>query len=220
MLERGENETFVLREELDARIISFVEKMKEACDDKLSYHTESDAEMADAFASDRVLFASTQLARIEDINNRGMESKFAVLPLPKYDESQLDYISTAMANHNALFFPITISSPELSAQVAEFMGWYGQKYVIPEYYDINLKHKQNDDVANLEMLDLIRDKLRVTPNETYGAVAGGKSVMTMTQTTATNTGVNGFYSDPVHKWKESVSSLSDAIEAYIFKYYQ
>ena len=176
--------------------------------------------MADAFTSNRILFATTQLARIEDIKARNMEGSFAVLPLPKYDESQLDYISTAMANHNALFFPITIASPVLSAQVAEFMGWYGQSKVIPEYYDVNLKYKQNDDAANLEMLDLIREKLRVTPNETYGAVAGGKSVMTMTQTTATNTSETGFYSKPVSKWEENVSALSDEIRAYIFKYYQ
>ena len=220
MLERQSDDTFVLREALDARILKFVADMKEACDSELSYHTEKDAEMADAFAADRVLFVTTQLARIEDIKSRNMDSSFAVLPLPKYDDQQLDYISTAMANHNALFFPATISSPELSAQVAEFMGWYGQTKVIPEYYDVNLKYKQNDDTANLEMLDLIRDKLRVTPNETYGAVAGGKSVMTMTQTTATNTGADGFYSNPVSKWEENVSALSDEIKAYIFKYYQ
>ena len=220
MLERQSDDTFVLIEELDARILKFVSDMKDACDSELSYHTEKDAEMADAFTSNRILFATTQLARIEDIKARNMEGSFAVLPLPKYDESQLDYISTAMANHNALFFPITIASPVLSAQVAEFMGWYGQSKVIPEYYDVNLKYKQNDDAANLEMLDLIREKLRVTPNETYGAVAGGKSVMTMTQTTATNTSETGFYSKPVSKWEENVSALSDEIRAYIFKYYQ
>ena len=118
------------------------------------------------------------------------------------------------------FFPVTIASPELSAKVAEFMGWYGQNNVIPEYYDVNLKYKQNDDVANLEMLDLIRNKLRVTPNETYGAVAGGKSVMTMTQTTATNTSETGFYSNPTSNWEDNVSALSSEIKAYIFKYYQ
>ena len=220
LLERKNDGTFALREELDDHILSFVEKMKDACDSPLSYHTEKDAEMADAFASDRVLFATTQLARIEDIKSRNMESAFAILPLPKYDTDQSDYISTAMANHNALFFPISISSPELSAQVAEFMGWYGQTEVIPEYYDVNLKYKQNDDRANMEMLDLIRDKLRVTPNETYGAVAGGESVMTMTQTTATNTSTNGFYSNPTSVWETSVSKLSGDIQAYIYKYFQ
>ena len=194
--------------------------MREATASPLSYHTEKDAEMADAFAGDRVLFATTQLARIEDIKSRNMESSFAILPLPKYDTDQTDYISTAMANHNAIFFPVTISSPELSAQVAEYMGWYGQKYVIPEYYDVNLKYKQNDDKANMEMLDLIRDKLRVTPNETYGAVAGGESVMTMTQTTATNTSSTGFYSYPTSVWETSVSKLSGDIQVYIYKYFQ
>ena len=220
MLERKSDDRFVLVESLDDRAIDFAKLMKNACDDEHSYHTEKDDEMADAFTTNRVLFATTQLARIEDIKARNMESSFAVLPLPKYDADQADYISTAMANHNAIFFPITIASPELSAKVAEFMGWYGQKNVIPEYYDVNLKFKQNDDVANLEMLDLLRDKLRVTPNETYGAVAGGKSVMTMTQTTKSNTSETGFYSNPVGVWEKSVGSLSAEIEAYIFKYYQ
>lgn len=220
MLERQSDGTFALRESLGDRILSFVAKFKTACDSPLSYHTEKDVEMAEAFAGDRTLFATTQLARIEDLKTEGITSSFAVLPLPKYDKAQEDYISTAMANHNALFFPVTISSPELSAKVAEFMGWYGQKYVIPEYYDVNLKYRQNDDTANIEMLDLIREKLRITPNETYGAVAGGKSVMTMTQTTSKNTAETGFYSIPESVWDTNVSDLSGAIQTYIYKYYQ
>ena len=220
MLERKSDDTFVLREKLDTRTLKFVSDMKEAWESDLSYHTEKDDEMANAFASDRVLFATTQLARIEDIKGRSMESSFAVLPLPKYDTDQDDYISTSMANHNAIFFPVSISSPELSGKVAEFMGFYGQGYVIPEYYDVNLKYKQNDDKANLEMLDLIRDKLRVTPNETYGAVAGGKSVMTMTQTTDTNMAEKGFYSDPVSCWEQNVNAMSGEIKAYIYEYYK
>jgi hypothetical protein len=127
-----------------------------------------------------------------------------------------------MPAYNALFFPSTIESVEMSAQVAEYMGWYGQQYVIPAYYDQALKYRQNDVEANVEMLDLIRDKLRVTPNEIYGIIGetGTDTVMFLTQTINQNLADSGFYSNPVSVWKTQYPTLADRITSYVLQYFK
>ena len=226
LVERQDNGTIAVRETLDDRVIKFVESIKTALDDPhSSYLVDNTASIAiaiDSFVSDRVLFASYMLSLAESLKVNNIESPFAILPLPKYDTQQKDYISTNMPAYNALSFPISIQSLDMSAQVAEFMGWYGQEYIIPAYYDQALKYRQNDVEANIEMIDLIREKLRVTPNEIYGVMStsNASAPMYYTQTTPTNTAADtGFYSNPASVWKGAYASMSDTIKSYVLQYY-
>ena len=222
LIERQSDGTFALRPSLDDRIIRFVESMKSACDEPThSYFAPADApSMIDAFVGNRLLFITAMLAHAGTIKASGIQSKFAFLPMPKYDASQEDYISTSMPAYNAVYFPVSIASPERSAQVAEYMGWYGQKNVIPAYYDETLKYRQNDDEANIEMIELIRQKLRITPNESYGVIGGLDSIMYLTQADLVNTSETGFYTTPTSVWKQKYPTIADTINTYILQYFQ
>ncbi len=221
LIVRKSDGTFALRDGLDSRILDFVDDIKTAYDDPLSDYTGVDAEMIDAMVDDRVFLVTSYLGKAEDFKANNMESPFAILPSPKYDAEQEDYISTNMPSYNALFFPSTISNEDLSAQVAEFMGWYGKTVVVPEYYDETLKYKNNDVKDNIEMLELIRDKLRVTPNESYGVISGNgaDSVMYWTQLTDITASDTGFYSNPSSVWKQQASTIANNISTYILQYF-
>ena len=227
MIQRQSNGTFALRSALDTRITDLTTLFLTAFEDPHSNYVGDENDMAKAFAEDRVFLVSSWLAQAENFRKNDMESPFAILPMPKYDDTQKDYIASNSGTYNALFFPVNVSSPELCAQVAEFMGWYGKTYVVPEYYDVALKYRQNDVEANIEMLDLLREKLIVTPNESYGSITaeGVDQIMYFTQLTYYTTGKKGdgskaFYANPASVWEKKSPAIREAINSYVFQYYQ
>ena len=96
-------------------------------------------------------------------------------------------------------------------------------YFIQSAFDnalsLTLKYKNNDLQANIEMLDLIREKLRITPNESYGVIGGGDSIMYLTQLTDLNAKETGFYSTPTSIWKAKSSAIADRISSYVLQYF-
>ena len=106
----------------------------------------------------------------------------------------------------------------MSAQVAEFMGYYGQTRVVPSYYDESLKLRNNTvGEANVEMLDLIREKLRISPNEVYGTI---DDLIGLTPTTVKNMGETGFYALPTSTWGTVRTAYNDAVLNYIYQYFR
>ncbi|MBE6634186.1 MAG: hypothetical protein E7620_07605 [Ruminococcaceae bacterium] len=220
LVERQEDGTFALRESLDDRILNFIEDVRTVYHEGSTFHfTAAQTQTAiDAFVNDRCLFTSFFVYMAQDFTANNITSYFAILPLPKYDSNQTDYISTNISAYNALFFPRTIKDPVLSAQVAEFMGYYGQTRVVPAYYDESLKLRNNDlGEANVEMLDMIREKLRVNPNEVYGTIG---DMIGITPTTIKNMGETGFYTIPTSTWETDRTTFNDGIVDYIFQYFR
>lgn len=165
------------------------------------------------FADNRCLFLSFLVYTAQKLTE--MESQYAMLPMPMYDFNQSDYISANMSAFDAVFFPVSIESDDLSGKVAEFLGWYGRDTIIPEYYDVSLKFQYNNVDKNVEMLDLIRDRLRMTSNELFGTVGNGIGLTAMT---LANTADSGFYSQPVSVWRGKVSQLRKTLDSYMQEY--
>ena len=63
-----------------------------------------------AFSVDRALFITCELKATLEL--RDMNSTFGLLPLPKYDESQPDYITSV--NHITAFLTIPVTQPDMS----------------------------------------------------------------------------------------------------------
>jgi hypothetical protein len=86
---------------------------------------------------------------------RTMDVDFGILPLPKYDETQTDYLSLNWSGYMAV--PMTISDPEFVGKVVEYLGYYNSDIVIPAFYDILLGQKISRDDDSNDMLDIIFD---------------------------------------------------------------
>ena len=107
------------------------------------------------FAEGRLLF---QLNGVGDSANlRSVELSFGILPLPKYDELQKNYVNNSLTN--LMCVPIDIADPERTGIVMELLGYKYDMYVKPAYYDIYLKVKAMRDDESAEMLDIIFDNL-------------------------------------------------------------
>ncbi len=216
LIAKDEEGSYGWVETLDDRTLSFVGKLYDAGKRNNVFYFASilnDTGAIKPFSENRCLFLTFLVYTAQKLTE--MESMFAILPMPMYDFNQSDYISANMSAFDAVFFPSNIESPELSGKVTEYLGWYGREKVIPEYYDVSLKYQYNNVDKNVEMLDLLRDRLRMTANELFGTVGNGIGLTAMT---AANTADNGFYAQPVSVWRTKVVTLKKNLDSYMKEY--
>ena len=104
--------------------------------------------------SNEILFYSNQLYVALDL--RAMETDFGILPMPKYDEAQKDYISVAntwFSDH--IVVPVTNTDLEMTGHLLEAMGYYAQKHITPAFVDVAVKSKGTRDEDSVKMIDII-----------------------------------------------------------------
>ncbi len=106
------------------------------------------------FGEGRSAFLEFSLISMETL--RSYETvEFGVVPSPKYDESQENYITMMNAATSLFCVPITVSDTEYISIILE--AWSAESYrvTIPAYFDIALKTKYSRDDDSAAMLDLI-----------------------------------------------------------------
>ena len=110
------------------------------------------------FAAGRGLFQYGSLSYVQKIINANVSFEYGVLPLPKYDVNQDEYYSTCTV-YRAHFIGIPKTVPEKDLDMIgyflEVMGYYGQKQLIPAYYETTIKSQKMNDQQDDDMLDII-----------------------------------------------------------------
>ena len=107
------------------------------------------------YASGNALIRSSVLEPIPR-DYRSMETDFGVLPYPKFDESQDNYITLAGAsNGRFLSIPVIQKDLERIGIILEAMAAESVSTVKPAFYDFCLTGKYLRDDESAEMLDII-----------------------------------------------------------------
>lgn len=90
---------------------------------------------------------------------RDMDVDYAVIPFPKYDEAQEEYLSLAHDISVVSCLPTTCSKVDTTTAVMEQMAFEGYKNVLPAYYEVAVKVKYTRDStdAAMQILDMIHD---------------------------------------------------------------
>lgn len=114
----------------------------------------SNEKAINTFNEGRTLFLTYFLSVTESI--RDMEDDFGIIPLPKYDTEQDRYYTRIGTSTSMFFIPKTAKYPETVGAVCEALAYYGQKDVIPTWYNVALKEKYTREEDTKEMVDLIR----------------------------------------------------------------
>ena len=117
----------------------------------------------DMFSNNQSLFMDTTLFVIEKI--RSMDVEFGIIPYPKYDSAQPEYVSR-VEYYMAMQVPITNSDLERAGAMLEALNSESAKTIIPAYYEIALKSKYARDDDSAQMLDLIFNTLVVDIGDT------------------------------------------------------
>ncbi|MBO5274275.1 MAG: hypothetical protein J6I45_06655, partial [Clostridia bacterium] len=110
------------------------------------------------FGENRALFHANVLSTFALFRN--MEADFGIIPLPKYDEAQEEYITTLSPwVSRYLAFPVNNADTEFIGTVVDLLSRYGTDTVMSTYYDIMLTGKVSRDVESEAMLSLIFDSV-------------------------------------------------------------
>lgn len=123
------------------------------------------------FMDNRALFMSGSLDTTKKL--REMEADFGIIPFPKYDESQKNYISHAYDGMSMFSVPKTVKDTALSGTITEALCAASKDYVIPAFYDITLQTKVTRDTESQAMLDLIRETVLFDFGFVHSVAFGG-----------------------------------------------
>ena len=107
-----------------------------------------------AFADDRAYFLGTNLKNLRVFRN--MESEYGIVPYPKLDKNQGDYISNVDGAATMLVLPKGANA-EVSGTIAEALARQSSISVIPAYYESTLQLKFSRDDDTIEMLRILKD---------------------------------------------------------------
>jgi hypothetical protein len=89
---------------------------------------------------------------------RTMEDPYSILPWPKWDENQQQYLTNADDKFTAFGLPLTVYEDlDFASILYEALCAESYKKVYPVYYDTALKGKYSSEPETAEMVDLIME---------------------------------------------------------------
>ncbi len=126
-----------------------------AIKDYLSYFDNSDDKVRNSlFDGDQALYTWASVNAV--INMRTLDVNFGIIPFPKYDEAQTEYITPPHPYGNTLMsVPTTITDPDRTGFILEAFAAKSAELVTPAFYEKTLVGKSVRDAESEEMLDLI-----------------------------------------------------------------
>lgn len=173
----------------------------------------------DKFANDECLFAQQFLLYALQEPFRSMKSEYGIIPLPKYDENQKNYIGTV---HNAAFFvavPTDVKTDKLDAigAVIEAQGSENYRTVKPVIYETALKVKFNRDDENAEytnkMIDLIRNNYHIDFAYVYGNACGDLGRIAA-YTVTSEPSLSQVFASREGEYRQGLKDLFDSFEKF------
>ena len=139
------------------------------------------------FASGKELFLVSTFYAARGTELRDMEDDFGIVPYPKYDEKQADYLSYNLGTSYMAILKSAVNA-EMSAAVMEALSAANHKTVVPVLYEDALKDKYSRDPVTAEMLDIMQSRVRFdfayvheaslanVANKYFDAIAAGSPV--------------------------------------------
>jgi len=112
----------------------------------------------DMFKNGQALFTMGELTYAQVF--RDMKDDFGILPFPKFDEAQEQYMGLIQDAYSIFSIPATNDRLDFTGAVTEALAAESYRSVTPAYYETALKIKYSRDDATSRMLDIIRDGTR------------------------------------------------------------
>lgn len=110
------------------------------------------------FASSRALFCGCEIKGGDGAGKFAeMNDDYGIVPMPKYDEDQENYISPIAVWTYFLTVPITNDRLYETSVILDAMSYLSYRDIVPKYYEVVLQVKHVRDEETPEMLDIIRE---------------------------------------------------------------
>ncbi|MBQ7500223.1 MAG: hypothetical protein IJT91_04950 [Clostridia bacterium] len=153
------------------KVVSLLEKMTGFFDTEDVYAlnetglTKDNNPLDVIFREDRALFYPERIYYAQDF--RDMETDFGMIPYPKWDANQENYLTESQDGYSIGVVPIDITDKELTGAMIEALTAESKRTVIPTYNEQALTYKYTRDEESAEMLDLIRENVRTSFGQFY-----------------------------------------------------
>ena len=119
-----------------------------------------------AFADSRCLMT---IAEIKASNKfRDMNDSFGILPMPKYDENQENYVCYRAPATTYLCVPVTNTTLDETAAVLDAASYLSYTDVLPVYYNVTIAQKGLRDEESIEMLEIIQSSRYFDTGRVFG----------------------------------------------------
>jgi len=155
------------------KTLSIIDTVYKLIENKGTLYYPKSMDLADSFqmSTGRILFYLNAISYAEEL--RDCEVDVGILPYPKYDEAQENYISQDWGG--MMCVPLSIQNPEKVGAVIELLAWESANEVIPAYYDITLSGKLSRDEDSRNMLELLFDTIAYEIGGNYFGFSSGFS---------------------------------------------
>lgn len=169
-----ENGDPVLPDSLGNDMVSYIDKLADSLgDDSITYNQMrayyNGAEQfvdTDTFENGRVLYWVDVLGTAVDMRKYDVE--FGILPIPKRDENQKEYIGFANAwQVKGVLFPKNVKDSEMTGVITEAMAALSEKHVEPAYLEKSLKGRSTFDHESREVVDILYNNQIADLADTY-----------------------------------------------------
>jgi hypothetical protein len=122
------------------------------------------------FKNNQGLFYGEAVSYVINLNKE-YEGAFGVLPVPKYNEKQTDYLTYTMAFSSTLSIPNNVANTDILGDITQVFAIRSDKKVRPAFYDVVLTSKSVKDEESVKMLDILYEN-RIYDLATYFEVLG------------------------------------------------
>jgi hypothetical protein len=164
------------------------------------------------FASGEALFNGNSYLFTGETQFREMDNDYGMIPNPKYDEAQENYMSLIHDTANLGMIPITSNKLEMTSAVVEALCSETYRTLIPAYYETALKIKYTRDDISSQMIDLIHDS--VSTNFAFVYYAQLNNAGMIFRTLVTNKS-NDFVSEYAKLEAGAITGLDKLVTAYM-----
>ncbi len=106
-----------------------------------------------ALKQGQTLFGTEVIAFAMDY--RENEYDFGILPYPKYSSDTDRYYSYVAVSSCVMTVEYTHNDTDFVGMVTEALAYYGQVYLTPAYYEVQLQSRFSRDERSADMLDII-----------------------------------------------------------------
>lgn len=123
------------------------------------------------FAADKSLFWTGRLSNVVQNVMREMTSDYAILPMPKFDAAQENYVTYIHDSATITCAPITLAAGRADMIGAVLEGWASEAYrtVITGFIETAMKVKYSRDELSGQVIDIIFDDPMVGFVSMFGA---------------------------------------------------
>ncbi len=147
----------------------FIVKMANAFNHTDDWYTQNSTKLRPIFAEERALFI-TDRAFIAETVLRSTSVNYGIVPAPKYDEAQEEYVTTL--GHPYTMYSIAADSKDgaRAAAVLECLGSEAYRRVTPAIFEQTMKLKYAADNVTAQMYDTIRNGVSFDLGRVFSAV--------------------------------------------------